>query len=91
MKQNALRRPSLSEVVDLDLHPLQSHDFRTRCKRSLDADGVLVLDNFLRPAAITISLAAALLLPNAAMSQDTGDDEIDEIVVTSSKIVVPRR
>jgi hypothetical protein len=52
MKQSPLRRPSLSEVVDLDLHPLQSHDFRTRCKHSLDADGVLVLDNFLRPAAI---------------------------------------
>ena len=47
--------------------------------------------HFLRPAAITISLAATLLLPNAAMSQDTGDDEIDEIVVTSSKIAVPRR
>jgi hypothetical protein len=52
MNRNAQQRPSLPEVVDLDQHPLQSLEFRSRCKRSLDTDGVLVLDNFLLPAAI---------------------------------------
>ena len=39
-------------IVDLDQYPLSDYEFRIRCKRKIDQDGVLVLDNFLTPSAI---------------------------------------
>ena len=45
-------RPTLSDIVNLQQHPLTKADFQIQCKRRLDTDGVLVLYNFLQPAAI---------------------------------------
>ena len=39
-------------IVDLEQYPLSDYEFRTQCKKKLDQDGVLVLDNFLTPLAI---------------------------------------
>ncbi len=39
-------------IVDLDQYPLSNFEFRTQCKKKIDRDGVLVLDNFLTPSAI---------------------------------------
>lgn len=44
---------SIEDVIDLDQHALQSNEFQASCQHTLDEDGVLVLRNFLRPAAIT--------------------------------------
>lgn len=46
-----MRQP-LEDIVDLELYPLQNDDYRSRCKRTLNENGVLVMRNFLRPAAI---------------------------------------
>ena len=43
----------LAKVIDLKQYPLQSDRFRNECKRKLDENGVLVMPNFLQPAAVT--------------------------------------
>ena len=43
---------TLANIIDLDQCPLKDENFRTECKRTLDENGVLVLRNFLKPAAI---------------------------------------
>ena len=43
---------SIADVVCLEQFPLQSDDFRSECRRSFNRNGVLVMDAFLRPAAI---------------------------------------
>ena len=43
---------SLNDVVDLESHPLSDREFRLNCRRALADDGVLVLTNFLLPAAV---------------------------------------
>jgi hypothetical protein len=43
---------SVFTIVDLDQHPLSSKGFRTQCKRTLDENGVLVLEGFLKSSAI---------------------------------------
>ena len=45
----------------------------------------------LKRAVMAHTVAVTLVFAATAMSQETGDDELDEIVVTSSKIEVPRR
>ena len=40
------------DIVDLEQYPLSDSKFRTQCKRKLDDDGVLVLDNFLPSSAM---------------------------------------
>jgi len=44
--------PPLEDIVDLELYPLQNDDFRSRCKLTLNENGVLVMRDFLKPAAI---------------------------------------
>lgn len=39
-------------IINSELHPLHSDDYRSSCKAQLDRDGVLVLENFLTPAAV---------------------------------------
>jgi hypothetical protein len=43
---------SFSAIVDLEHHPLSSKEFRTQCKRTLDENGALVLEGFLKFSAI---------------------------------------
>ncbi|MGB0846826.1 MAG: HalD/BesD family halogenase [Thiolinea sp.] len=43
---------ALSEIVNLTAYPLADRDFRLHCKTQLDAEGALVLANFLTPQAI---------------------------------------
>ena len=50
--ETALEDQQLEEIVDLERHPLESDDFRESCKRTLESEGVLVLDGFLNDAAI---------------------------------------
>lgn len=50
--ETALEGQQLEEIVDLECHPLESDDFRESCKRTLESEGVLVLDGFLNDAAI---------------------------------------
>lgn len=42
----------LTDIIDLAQHPLPEKEFREDCKRALDCDGVLVLNNFLQQGAI---------------------------------------
>ena len=37
----------LSAIIDIDKHPINSSIYRTKCKRKLDNDGVIVLADFL--------------------------------------------
>ena len=41
---------SLTDIVNLELYPLQDSDFRNNCKHTLDENGVLVMRNFLKPS-----------------------------------------
>ena len=43
---------SVFTIVDLEQHPLSSEGFRTQCKRTLDENGALVLEGFLKSSAI---------------------------------------
>ncbi len=43
---------SIFPIVDFERHPLSSQTFQARCKRTLDENGVLVLERFLKPEAI---------------------------------------
>lgn len=42
----------LSNIVDFDRYQLGDDDFRSECQQTLDENGVLVLDEFMKPAAI---------------------------------------
>lgn len=42
----------LEEIVDLTTHPIQQTRFADTCRQTLDHDGVLVLSQFIRPAAL---------------------------------------
>ncbi|MDA9983283.1 2OG-Fe(II) oxygenase [Gammaproteobacteria bacterium] len=42
----------LADVINLKQYPLQTDDFRSECKRTLDKNGVLVLCNFLQPTVV---------------------------------------
>jgi hypothetical protein len=42
----------LADIVDITRYPLASDEFRSACRRTLDEEGVLVLADFLKPAAI---------------------------------------
>ncbi len=42
----------LANVIDLEQYPLKDDNFRSECKRTLVENGVLVMSNFLKPAAI---------------------------------------
>lgn len=44
----------LSDIVDLNRYPMQDPDFAAACASTLDSDGVLVLDGFLRRKALEI-------------------------------------
>jgi hypothetical protein len=52
MNETPARTGSLADVVDLHAHPLHQQAFRQQCKNTLDAEGVLVIDNFLTARAI---------------------------------------
>jgi hypothetical protein len=43
----------LENVIDLETFPLENSGFRAECKRTLDKDGVLVLRDFVKPAAVS--------------------------------------
>lgn len=43
----------LTEIVDTETYPLTDPSFGAACNATLDADGVLVLSGFIRPAALT--------------------------------------
>ncbi len=42
----------ISDVVDLSRYPLDHAEFRSQAQRTLDQDGVLVMSDFLQPAAV---------------------------------------
>ena len=53
MKINTIERKlSLNSIVDLDKYPLDNSAFVNQCKHSIDADGCVVLPNFLRQDSI---------------------------------------
>lgn len=43
---------ALSDLVDLNIHRLGEADFEAHCRDTLDREGVLVLQGFLRPGAV---------------------------------------
>lgn len=43
---------SLAGVINLEQHPMYDQNFRSRCKRTLDENGALVMPDFLKPPAI---------------------------------------
>jgi hypothetical protein len=43
----------LADIINLDQHPLTNQDFRAECKRTLDEKGVLVMPDFMTPAAVS--------------------------------------
>ena len=46
----------MSEVdryIDMDVHSINSAEYRDACKAQLDINGVLQLDGFLRPETLT--------------------------------------
>lgn len=47
----------IEDIIDLDTHPLAQAGFGIRCGAILDDEGVLVLENFIRPAALAAMLA----------------------------------
>ena len=53
MKINTIERKlSLNSIVNLDKYPLDNSAFVNQCKHSIDADGCVVLPNFLRQDSI---------------------------------------
>lgn len=52
-------------AIDLDQHPIATADYASACRRTLDADGALVLRRFFRPAAI-----AAVVAESAGRERD---------------------
>ncbi len=51
-KDDHRMKQALSDIVDMDRHPLDDDNFRSSCQRTLDEAGVLVLPEFLKPATI---------------------------------------
>ena len=49
----------IEDIVDFDHHPLGEAAFGVACKATLDDEGVLVLDRFIRPAALAEMRAEA--------------------------------
>ncbi|MCH1386951.1 MAG: hypothetical protein L7V34_04850, partial [Rhodobacteraceae bacterium] len=43
----------LNRYIDMDAHAIQTEGFRHACKAQLDTNGVLKLDDFLRPETLT--------------------------------------
>lgn len=43
---------ALADVIDVESYPLECGKLRARCKRTLDETGVLVMRDFLKPAAV---------------------------------------
>jgi len=50
----------ISEIVDLDRHPIAHPDFGAACQSELDRTGVLVLSDFIRPETLTAMQAEAV-------------------------------
>ena len=48
-----IRAMRIEEIVNLDTHPIAQVAFSARCSAILDDEGVLVLENFIRPSALT--------------------------------------
>ncbi|WP_130833434.1 HalD/BesD family halogenase [[Erwinia] mediterraneensis] len=46
----------LEQIIQLAKHPLHQAQYRQQCRRQLDRDGVLVLENFLTPQALAAVL-----------------------------------
>ena len=65
-----MKAPSLDEVVDLGAHPLYDEDYRAQCRSTLDRDGVLVLQGFLRAAVGEALVAEAGSLQHLAFYSD---------------------
>jgi len=49
----------LADIVDLDRYPIDTEDFGKAAAAMLDADGVLVLESFIRPEALNEMIAEA--------------------------------
>ncbi len=47
----------IEDIIDLDAHPITDPSFRAACLSTLDDTGVLVLEGFLRPAALAAVLS----------------------------------
>lgn len=47
----------LEEIVDLDTHPIIHAGYGANCRAKLDREGVLVLEDFIRPAALRLMLS----------------------------------
>jgi hypothetical protein len=43
---------NLADIINIQRYPLRDTDFRVVCKQNLDQNGVLILDEFLKPSAI---------------------------------------
>lgn len=56
----------IDEVVDLEAHPIRNDDFRDGCRASLDQDGALVLEGFIRPEVVEHLVAEAESLQHLA-------------------------
>ncbi len=54
------RSDELGTVVDLEHYPLQDPQFVDQCRQAFDETGVLVLDGFVRPAAVADLVAEAV-------------------------------
>ncbi|MCK8464456.1 2OG-Fe(II) oxygenase [Aliiroseovarius sp. S1339] len=42
------------DIVNLNLHPVTQPDYSAECRAKLDSEGVLVLEDFISPAALTL-------------------------------------
>ena len=42
------------DIVNLDLHPITQGDYNNACRSKLDRDGVLMLEDFIRPQALKL-------------------------------------
>lgn len=65
----------IAEIVDFDRYPLERPAFQASCKAAFDADGLLVLEGFVRPEAI----AAIRAEGEAARDQVYGKRETHNI------------
>ena len=54
-----INKNKLSAIINMDKHPINSSIYRTKCKRKLDNEGVLVLTDFLLKDTITRILKEA--------------------------------
>ena len=42
-----INKDKLSTIINIDKHPIKDSSYRSECRRKLDNDGVLVLEDFL--------------------------------------------